>query len=312
MSYILEALKESQRSREEQRVPDIMAEHAAPEVEHEKSGRGPLMWVLLLLVILAGAAGWWFAGLQSQQPPMIPEVAEQEATISSPRVPEEISSPIGQVENEVAQEDSLPPPSAVQQTAPEVVEKLVEQVAPAVEDTPAVEAAVSLPQPSIPQPVVAVEKIQPARAPVPSSEDKPVVAKPIEMPKDPVATVDTVSPGSSDDVALATTDSPPSDADVVVLPSSIASPVTEEETVAPQPERIPHFRELPFDVQQAVSGVKYSVHLYSPNPERRLVKINGIVRREGSEVSPGLVLEQVTPDGAVFTYREYRFRMPVR
>ncbi|WP_461517630.1 general secretion pathway protein GspB [Porticoccus sp.] len=310
MSYILEALKESQRSREEQRVPDIMAEHAAPEVEHEKSGRGPLVWVLLLLVILAGAAGWWFAGLRSQQPPMIPEVAEREATISSPQVPEEISSPVGQVENEVAQEASLPPP-IVQQTAPEVEEKLVVQVAPAVEDTPAVEAAVSLPQPSIPQPVVAVEKIQPATAPVPSSEDRPVVAKPIETPKDPVATVDPVSQGSSDTVALATANSPSSDADIVVLPSA-ASPVAEEEPVAPEPERIPHFRELPFDVQQAVSGVKYSVHLYSPNPERRLVKINGIVRREGSEVSPGLVLEQVTPDGAVFTYREYRFRMPVR
>lgn len=311
MSYILEALKESQRSRDEQRVPDIMTVHAAPEVEHKKSGRAPLVWVILLLVLMASAAGWWYAGQRSQRPPMIAEVAEQEAIISSPQVSQEISSPVGQVENEVAQEASLPPSPVIQQMAPEVEENLVEQVAPAAEDTPAVEAAVSLPQPSIPQPVVVVEKTQPATVQA-ASADSAVAAKQVEMPADSVTAVDAVvGKVSVDAIEPETANAKPAVTPVVTLPADISSD-TEAVPESPEPERIPHYRELPYDVQQAVAGVKYSVHLYSPNPERRMVKINGIVRREGSEVSPGLVLEQVTPDGAIFTYREYRFRMPVR
>ena len=48
-------------------------------------------------------------------------------------------------------------------------------------------------------------------------------------------------------------------------------------------------------------------HLYSGKPKDRLVGINDRTLREGDSVEPGLVLEQITPDGMVLSYKGYRF-----
>ena len=43
------------------------------------------------------------------------------------------------------------------------------------------------------------------------------------------------------------------------------------------------------------------------NPKDRLVGINDRMLREGDSVEPGLVLEQITPDGMILSYKGYRF-----
>lgn len=43
------------------------------------------------------------------------------------------------------------------------------------------------------------------------------------------------------------------------------------------------------------------------NPRNRLVDINDRLLREGMTVAPGLTLEQITPDGMIFSYKGYRF-----
>lgn len=50
--------------------------------------------------------------------------------------------------------------------------------------------------------------------------------------------------------------------------------------------------------------------MYSKNPADRLVLIDKVLRREGEEVAPGLVLEKLQPKAAVFTFKGYRYRMP--
>ena len=74
---------------------------------------------------------------------------------------------------------------------------------------------------------------------------------------------------------------------------------------------VPHFRELPYDIQQSLPVIRYSVHLYAAEPSHRMVKIDGRVRREGDTIQPGLVLREITPTGAIFTYRDNVFRVPV-
>ena len=74
---------------------------------------------------------------------------------------------------------------------------------------------------------------------------------------------------------------------------------------------MPHFRELPYDIQQSLPVISYSVHLYAAEPSHRMVKIDGRVRREGDTVKPGLVLKEITPTGAIFSYRDNIFRVPV-
>ena len=51
-----------------------------------------------------------------------------------------------------------------------------------------------------------------------------------------------------------------------------------------------------------------SVHAYSSKPADRIVGINDRLLREGGTVPPGLTLDEITPDGMVFSYKGYRFR----
>jgi len=51
-----------------------------------------------------------------------------------------------------------------------------------------------------------------------------------------------------------------------------------------------------------------SVHAYSSKPRERLAGINSQLLHEGDFAAPGLKLEQITPDGMVFSYKGYSFR----
>jgi len=74
------------------------------------------------------------------------------------------------------------------------------------------------------------------------------------------------------------------------------------------PERPPMtFAELPLSIQQDIPKLSILFHVYSGNPGGRLVGINDRMLREGDSVAPGLVLEQITPDGMILAYKGYRF-----
>jgi general secretion pathway protein B len=70
--------------------------------------------------------------------------------------------------------------------------------------------------------------------------------------------------------------------------------------------------ELPPAIQQELPAMNISVHAYSPTPGSRLVGINNQMFKEGSQVAPGLELEQITPEGMVFGYKGYHFRRGVK
>lgn len=60
---------------------------------------------------------------------------------------------------------------------------------------------------------------------------------------------------------------------------------------------------LPPDAPKlAISG-----GVYSTNPAQRMLIVNGQVFNEGSEVGPGVVLEQIRPKGAVLKFRNSRY-----
>lgn len=79
-----------------------------------------------------------------------------------------------------------------------------------------------------------------------------------------------------------------------------------------EPERgIPQLHELPPPIRREVPSLSFSMLVYSRNPAERIVRINGQVVHEGQEVSAGLKLEHITPNGAIFSYRGYRFHKGV-
>jgi general secretion pathway protein B len=51
-----------------------------------------------------------------------------------------------------------------------------------------------------------------------------------------------------------------------------------------------------------------AVHMYSAKPADRFVSINDRPVREGEEINPGLVLEKITYEGMILTYKGYRFK----
>jgi general secretion pathway protein B len=96
------------------------------------------------------------------------------------------------------------------------------------------------------------------------------------------------------------------------VPEKAAAPVPEKPGArpadAPQDQRVMSVSELPPAIQQAIPRMSISVHAYSPKLQDRVVMINNRMMREGQDLAPGLRLEQITPDGMIFSFSGYRFR----
>jgi general secretion pathway protein B len=75
-------------------------------------------------------------------------------------------------------------------------------------------------------------------------------------------------------------------------------------------EPVLNLRELPEPIQRAIPQVAVGGYIYSKNPADRLLLVDKILRREGEEVAPGLLLEKLNPKEAVFSFKGYRYRVP--
>ena len=160
----------------------------------------------------------------------------------------------------------------------------------------------------------------PAAAPVAARQEAP----PAVPPPAPVQTVIAPAPRPAPAPALAA----PAAADPPVRASATLSPpapkpAAAEPAVAPAPPpaeaaqtgsetKAVARNELPPALQQELPKMVVALHAYSSKPKSRLVSINDQLLHEGESLSPGLVLEQITPDGMVFSFRGYRFRQGVQ
>ena len=80
---------------------------------------------------------------------------------------------------------------------------------------------------------------------------------------------------------------------------------------APEPveENLRTLQQLPEAIQREVPRVSVGGYIYSPNPADRLLLVDKMLRREGEELAPGLVLERLMPKYAVMNYRGTRYRV---
>jgi general secretion pathway protein B len=69
------------------------------------------------------------------------------------------------------------------------------------------------------------------------------------------------------------------------------------------------FSQLPEKVRKELPDITINGHIYSDIKAARIATINGYVTREGDKVSSGLILEEITTAGVIFSFKEYRFRM---
>ena len=90
-----------------------------------------------------------------------------------------------------------------------------------------------------------------------------------------------------------------------------ASATAASATARPGPtDRTYKFAELPSDVQQAWPKFAISGGVHSENVTQRMLIVNGQVFNEGSEIAPGVVLEQVRPKTALLKFRGLRISQP--
>lgn len=94
---------------------------------------------------------------------------------------------------------------------------------------------------------------------------------------------------------------------VVSMPDSAAASVS-----VAQEQRAISMAELPPQIQQEIPAMAVQLHAYSGIPSERLVNINSRSLREGGSLTPDLRLEQITPDGMIFSYKGYRFQRGIR
>jgi general secretion pathway protein B len=80
---------------------------------------------------------------------------------------------------------------------------------------------------------------------------------------------------------------------------------------APAPaESFPPFTDLPADVRSGLPEMNLQLHFYSPEPARRLVRLNGFNLREGEKGGDGLNVVEITSDGIRLACRGTRFFFP--
>jgi len=94
-----------------------------------------------------------------------------------------------------------------------------------------------------------------------------------------------------------------------VLPPAAAPAPAVPPTPAAE-ESVPGMRDLPEPIQRQIPAIAIGGYIYSKNPADRLLLIDKVLRHEGEELAPGLVLEKLQPKAAIFSFKGYRYRVP--
>jgi general secretion pathway protein B len=67
------------------------------------------------------------------------------------------------------------------------------------------------------------------------------------------------------------------------------------------------FWQVPQDIRDSMPEFRITVLVYAEAPEDRFVLVNGARLKETEELAPGVILDEIRRDGAVFQYQNYRF-----
>ena len=107
---------------------------------------------------------------------------------------------------------------------------------------------------------------------------------------------------------------PVSDVRTAPASQSVPEPAAKLPRVSEEPSRqvvsLPTIYELVADGSIALPELHLDIHVYSDVPEERFVFINMSKQREKSQLSEGPLVEEITPEGVVLTYRGRSFLLP--
>jgi general secretion pathway protein B len=204
-----------------------------------------------------------------------PERAAVSLVVAAPAPVVAAPAPVAVAPAPIVAMPAAVPPAAAPAPAPDAG-------APATARVAALPApAVAAPAPAVAAPVPTLASTRPAPAVVPPSPTKH---------------------GSSTLPPVAISDMPTKPAAAYIAATKPAPPAIEE-------PRLPALRDLPDAFQRSVPTVTFGGNMYSTNPADRLLIVDKVLRHEGEEVAPGLILEKLLPKEAVMNYRGSRYRV---
>ena len=328
MSYILEALKKAQAERQLGNAPDIHTP-APSHVPAPAAGasRKPLLVGLSAGIVIAGIAGVlaWRSQAPAPQVAVLASTAQGTGGVAAPAGPAVPAQAVSTDVAAAAPSLAAGAPSSVA-TAP--------AFAPAPTSAPAKGTRAA--SPNAPAPAAGAPTASPgAAASAPAPRELPAqaprqaanagtaaeaasAARPASTPPagDAARSRPSTQPEGRAAPAARNTPAPASVAasspDAVYLPAPAArapDPAPVARALEPAEENLRTLQQLPEAIQREVPRVSVGGYIYSPNPADRLLLVDKMLRREGEELAPGLVLERLMPKYAVMNYRGTRYRV---
>jgi len=158
-------------------------------------------------------------------------------------------------------------------------------------DKPAVAPASAAPPPAATAPVASTPA---SVATVPAEAQQPPTNE--SMLADEEASIEPFRPEAS---------SPPPAPDPTLLPNATV-------TYAPAPaaDNPPSIDAMPAQATAGLPELSVDLHIYTDDPAKRAVFINGRRYQRGAVLAEGPTVEEITRDGVVLSYRGQRFQLP--
>jgi general secretion pathway protein B len=260
MSYILDALKKSEKERQRGTVPDLLTVQDALEQKTKKR----LMWPCLLLAALllnAGLLLWWLGTWQTKKTTIVAQSTTEK----------QLDSKVFKSPSPTLTATKSPRVNAGVYESKNSVAKPAEKLLNVVQQNQQVQAKTDL-----------YSRIPDKQIPTVNTKDFPEISSIV-----------------------------PQQSPVITNHSSV-EPQTNTYTRALAEKRVFNMKELPLSVQQGLPAFSISAFVYSIDPTIRMVKINGQAMREGQDLIAGLKLEEITQNGVIFSYQNYRFRIGLK
>lgn len=275
MSYILDALKKSEKERQRGNVPDVLTPQDAAAGQKRKRGLLPYL-VLGVLILNAGLLAGWLLGSPKKPQPAAQSVAPRKIQTSAPK----------------QAKDAHTARTSVEASSTEPV-RVGNSVTRAAERQPAAYTEITAKRETRnPPPAVHQEQAQGIVSDQKKGkEERP---SPPSVPKETRVAPPAAAPQQT----------------VVNRASAEPQPVAHIEP--PIKNKIYNLKELPASLQQNLPDFSISTHLYAADTTSRMVRINGQMLREGQHLSADLKLEEIMPDGVIFSFQNYRFRVGLK
>jgi len=294
MSYILDALKKSERERPPGAVPDLFTVHGPQPPAQSWPTRAIIVVAMLLVVPAIFLLSWIGTGRRDEGPgrtqPALSPQPRAEAPAAQVTLVASVASTIVAVPTLPASSRATAAVTAAARRP--VVERTQTRAQPAPKSdmkvaSPVAPVAIPAPPPSLAAPV-------------------PGTSAPATVPPPPQARNDAPSaPAQVGEMPSAVSPAPPA----VTAPATVPPPAPED--TPPADGHVFDLAELPATVRAALPKLLVSGSVWSEEPSMRLLSVDDRLLHEGGDAAPGVNLREITPDGALFVYKGWHFRVAV-